>query len=275
MREMVLVLSDGPRGGVFSTLQKSPYYSITSDRRDNRHIRGQAAHHIWPVRTWYLAIRDIPDGKADTIVEKLKAVGEATIRMLRVTDTGTSQSMETEGFRRGLDFLLNEGVDVDCVEPDRHRGVPLSLKTSDLMAICQKLQIRSLESVQEGTGQLQEEGDEDAGLATPFTTALKHLKGAPEEIKLNQNSDMYMDFLSQVPERNATVGNYATHIALASMVPAAFVLVIKVDRKYEKGDINGQGNQREIKQGLFQHLRGRPSEEQEQWLQSLSDGMSI
>ncbi|KAI8494013.1 hypothetical protein Bbelb_283600 [Branchiostoma belcheri] len=76
-------------------------------------------------------------------------------------------------------------------------------------------------------------------------------------------------------QRNATVHNYATHIALASMVPAAFALVINMARKYEKGDINGQGNKREVKQGLFQHLRGRPSEEQEQWLQSLSDGMSI
>ncbi|KAI8493133.1 hypothetical protein Bbelb_291370 [Branchiostoma belcheri] len=149
------------------------------------------------VRTWYLAIRDIPDGKADTIVEKLK-------EFLKVTETGTSQSMETEGFRRGLDFLLNEGVDVVCVVTDRHRGVRKVLKEPN--ALCQDLGLDGempettdpVESVQGGTGQ--EEGDEDAGLATPFTTALKHLKGAPEEMKLNQTSDMYMDFLSQVPE---------------------------------------------------------------------------
>ncbi|KAI8494056.1 hypothetical protein Bbelb_284030 [Branchiostoma belcheri] len=220
------------------------------------------------VRTWYLAIRNIPDGKADTIVQKLKEflkVGEATIRILRVSIL--------------RNYIPQQGVDVVCVVTDRHRGVRKVLKEPN--AVCQDLGLDGdmpettdpVESVHEDTGQ--EEGDEDAGLATPFTTALKHLKGAPEEMKLNQNSDMYMDFLSQVPERNATVHNYATHIALASMVSAAFALVIKVARKYEKGDINGQGNKREIKQGLFQNLRGRPSEEQEQWLQSLSDGMSI
>ncbi|XP_078659984.1 uncharacterized protein LOC144904726 [Branchiostoma floridae x Branchiostoma belcheri] len=54
----------------------------------------------------------------------------------------------------------------------------------------------------EGEEEREEEEEEDAGLVTvtPFATALKHLKGPPDEMKLNTESDMYMDLLSQVPE---------------------------------------------------------------------------
>ncbi|XP_019640935.1 PREDICTED: uncharacterized protein LOC109482594 [Branchiostoma belcheri] len=53
--------------------------------------------------------------------------------MIQVTETGSSQSMETEGFRRGLNFLLDEGIDVDCVVTDRHRGVGKVLKERKYM----------------------------------------------------------------------------------------------------------------------------------------------
>ncbi|KAI8490382.1 hypothetical protein Bbelb_316500 [Branchiostoma belcheri] len=78
MWEMVLVLSDGPREEVFSTLQRSPYYSIMIDETTDISVAKQLIifdrylTDKHEVRTSYLGIRDIPDGKADTIVEKLK-----------------------------------------------------------------------------------------------------------------------------------------------------------------------------------------------------------
>ncbi|KAI8511817.1 hypothetical protein Bbelb_109170 [Branchiostoma belcheri] len=105
MREMVLVLSDGPRGGgVFAALQKSPYYSIMIDQTTDI-----------SERTWYLAIRDIPDGKADTIVEKLKEflkVGEATIRMLRAHNTNVREYKDDT--RKIVKFISAPGQLVHC-----------------------------------------------------------------------------------------------------------------------------------------------------------------
>ncbi|XP_078590444.1 zinc finger protein 862-like [Branchiostoma floridae x Branchiostoma japonicum] len=78
MWEMVQVLSDGPRQEVISTLLQSPYYSILIDETTDISVTkqliifGRYLTKKHEVRTSYLGILDIPDGKADTIVNKLK-----------------------------------------------------------------------------------------------------------------------------------------------------------------------------------------------------------
>ncbi|KAI8493208.1 hypothetical protein Bbelb_292120 [Branchiostoma belcheri] len=49
---------------------------------------------------------------------------------------------------------------------------------------------------------------------------------------------------------------------------AAFALVRDVAEKYQMGggDINGQGKKREVREALFEHLKGRAAEDQEMWL---------
>ncbi|KAI8493927.1 hypothetical protein Bbelb_282740 [Branchiostoma belcheri] len=57
--------------------------------------------------------------------------------------------------------------------------------------------------------------------------------------------------------------------AMAALNPKCFALVRDVAEKYQRGGgghINGQGKKREVRQALFEHLKGRAAEDQEMWL---------
>ncbi|CAH1239933.1 Hypp5909 [Branchiostoma lanceolatum] len=80
----------------------------------------------------------------------------------------------------------------------------------------------------------------------------------------------------ELPKKNKVSRQlYQTHIEVAASTPAVFSLVNKVARKYKMGEIVGSGNKTEVKQGLFDKLQGKPSAEQEYWLQLLLEGMPV
>ncbi|KAI8516436.1 hypothetical protein Bbelb_050170 [Branchiostoma belcheri] len=69
--------------------------------------------------------------------------------------------------------------------------------------------------------------------------------------------------------KNASTGTCATHLQIAALNPKCFALVRDVAEKYQGGGgghINGQGKKREVRQALFEHLKGRAAEDQEMWL---------
>ncbi|KAI8493140.1 hypothetical protein Bbelb_291440 [Branchiostoma belcheri] len=68
---------------------------------------------------------------------------------------------------------------------------------------------------------------------------------------------------------NASTGTCATHLEIAALNPKCFALVRDVAEKYGgrgRGHINGQGKKREVREALFEHLKGRSAEDQEMWL---------
>ncbi|CAH1248558.1 Hypp8243 [Branchiostoma lanceolatum] len=44
------------------------------------------------------------------------------------TDSNSSQAMERDAFGVGLDYLISEGVDIECIATDRHKGIRAELK---------------------------------------------------------------------------------------------------------------------------------------------------
>ncbi|XP_078604037.1 uncharacterized protein LOC144877851 [Branchiostoma floridae x Branchiostoma japonicum] len=49
-------------------------------------------------------------------------------QLAQVTETGTSQAMERHAFEKSLEFVRDNGIDVECIVTDRHRGIGASLK---------------------------------------------------------------------------------------------------------------------------------------------------
>ncbi|XP_035658144.1 uncharacterized protein LOC118403520 [Branchiostoma floridae] len=49
-------------------------------------------------------------------------------QLVQVSETTSSNAMERLGFERSLDFLEEEGIKIDCIVTDRHRGVGAVLK---------------------------------------------------------------------------------------------------------------------------------------------------
>ncbi|XP_066303883.1 uncharacterized protein [Branchiostoma lanceolatum] len=50
------------------------------------------------------------------------------MKLVQVTETGTSQSMEKEGLQRCLEELDDKGIDIECLATDRHRGIAAMMK---------------------------------------------------------------------------------------------------------------------------------------------------
>ncbi|KAI8493200.1 hypothetical protein Bbelb_292060 [Branchiostoma belcheri] len=75
--------------------------------------------------------------------------------------------------------------------------------------------------------------------------------------------------IETLQKKNASTGTCATHLEIAALNPKCFALVRDFAEKYQKrgrGHINGQGKKREVRQALFEHLKGRAAEDQEMWL---------
>ncbi|KAI8494066.1 hypothetical protein Bbelb_284130 [Branchiostoma belcheri] len=91
-----------------------------------------------------------------------------------------------------------------------------------------------------------------------------------------EHADLTREGYANVPDsrhdglcrKNASTGTCATHLQIAALNPKCFALVRDVAEKYQGGGghINGQGKKREVRQALFEHLKGRAAEGQEMWL---------
>ncbi|CAH1276369.1 Hypp9395 [Branchiostoma lanceolatum] len=50
------------------------------------------------------------------------------MKLVQVTETGTSLSMEKEGLQRCLTELDDNGIEIECLATDRHRGIAAMMK---------------------------------------------------------------------------------------------------------------------------------------------------
>ncbi|KAI8487262.1 hypothetical protein Bbelb_350600 [Branchiostoma belcheri] len=82
--------------------------------------------------------------------------------LLQSTDSNSSQAMERDTFGVGLDYLLTEGLDIECMATDRHNGIRAELKKngstvkSTTSLICSMSQNPSRKTGTEGQETLQQ-----------------------------------------------------------------------------------------------------------------------
>ncbi|KAE8293775.1 hypothetical protein D5F01_LYC06711 [Larimichthys crocea] len=139
MQEMVQVLSDEPRQHIFNSMRKSRYFSLLIDETTDIAVAkqliiyGRYLTETHEVRTSFLAIQDIADGQAITIVAAIKAfLSSADLDINKMAGFGSDGAAVMVGRRNGVAAKLRGDnqklVNIHCIA---HRLALASAQAAD------------------------------------------------------------------------------------------------------------------------------------------------